>query len=158
MRLIHMVRNRAAPVHIAGFTLVEVIVVIAIVAIVVTIGWATGRNVTRDRGEVAAINSLQQTVWQGATAAAARGSIVTMRLEGRDLLLRLGSGSSGQVLRRETIPAEVSTNMPQGEVLRFTPPGKIDLASLATAQDYYMQTSSKRSEFEFSVIGEVRVR
>jgi len=141
-----------------GLSLLEVLVVIAILAVVLAIGVFNGRRAVTAQGEIAALNSLQQTVWQGATAASARGQIVTMRMEDRDLVLRLGLADDGQVLRRETLPNEVSTNMPQGRVLEFTPPGKVEINSLAAAQDYYLATSDGRSYFEFSVIGEVRIR
>lgn len=132
--------------------------VVAILAVVLAIGIFNGRRAVTAQGEMAALNSLQQTVWQGATAASARGTIVTMRYEGRDLVLRVGDDGEGQILRSETLPNEVTTNMPQGQVLLFTPPGKVEINSLASAQDYYIATSDGMSYFEFSVIGEVRVR
>lgn len=142
----------------SGLTLLEVLLVVAILGIVLGIGVFNGRQAVTVQGEMAAINSLQQTVWQGATAASSRGRIVTMRMEGRDLVLRLGDDPEGQVLRRETFPREVTTNMPQGNVLTFTPPGKVEINSLAAAQDFYVATSRGQSSFEISVIGEVRVR
>lgn len=142
----------------AGLTLLEVLLVVAILAVVLGIGVFNGRQAVTAQGELAAINSLQQTVWQGATAASARGQIVTMRMEGHDLVLRVGDDGEGQVLRRESFPADVITNMPQGNVLLFTPPGKVEINSLSEAQDYYLGTSKGQSFFEISVIGEVRVR
>lgn len=152
-RLSNRVADRAA-----GLTLLEVLLVVAILAVVLGIGVFNGRQAVTAQGELAAINSLQQTVWQGATAASARGQVVTMRMEGHDLVLRVGDDGEGQVLRRESFPADVITNMPQGNVLLFTPPGKVEINSLAEAQDFYLGTSKGQSFFEISVIGEVRVR
>lgn len=139
-----------------GFTVVELLIVVAIIGVVVGIGVINGRRVKDNQDDAASVRSLQQTVWQGATAAAARGRVVTMRLEESELMLRVGSGASGQIVRREALPKGVSTNMPQGEVLIFTPPGKIE--SLEGKQAFYLESSRGRSNIEFSIIGEVRIK
>lgn len=70
--------------------------------------------------------------------------------------MRVGTGAGGAALRTEALPKGVSTNMPQGQILVFTPPGKIEITSLGQAQGYWMQSSKGRSNLEFSVVGEVR--
>lgn len=139
-----------------GVTIVELLIVVAILGIVLGIGVINGRRIADNQSEAAAVRSLQQMVWQGATAAAARGRVVTMRLEDRELVLRVGDAATGQVLRRDELPSGVSTNMPQGNVLTFTPPGKIE--SLEGRQEFYLEGSQGRSNIEFSIIGEVRIR
>lgn len=140
----------------AGLTLVELLIVLAIVGIVLAIGFFNGRGLLEGRQEAAAVNSLRQSVWQGATAASARGRSVQLFLNGRSLEVRDGA----TVIRRDELPAGVSTNLPQGVVLSFTPPGKVTPASLAAVEAIspYISTGKGVYHLQFSLIGEVRVQ
>lgn len=139
-----------------GFSVVELLIVLAILGIVLSIGIFNGRQALAAQEQRSAVTSIQQSVWQGATAASARGEIVTLRREGQDLVLRVGH--NGRVLRTETMPDGVKTNIRQGTILVFTPPGRIAAASLAEAGDLWVETGAGRHHLEFSVIGELRVK
>lgn len=140
----------------AGISLIEILVVLAIVGIALGIGFFNGRGLLEGRREVAAVNSLRQSVWQAATAASARGRSVQLVLGGRTLEVRDGA----TVIRRDELPDGVSTNLPQGVVLSFTPPGKVTPASLAAVQALspYISTGKSTYQLEFSLIGEVRAQ
>lgn len=141
----------------AGFTMIELLIVIAIIGIILTIGVFNGRQALTSQQERAAVNSLRQASWQGATAAAARGSPVLMTRENSELLLRVGN-ADGNVIRREELPAGLNTNLPEGVVLIFTPPGKIRPDFVPAPGEYWVEADGRRLELEFSVIGEVEAR
>ena len=64
--------------HSRGFTMLEVLIVIAIIGIVAGMGVVSGRKVAQRQNQNAASRSIQQLFWQGATGAAARGVEVTL--------------------------------------------------------------------------------
>lgn len=135
-----------------GFTMLELLLVIAIIGVLVGIGVFSARRVLAGQQESAAVNTIRQTVWQGATAAAARGQEAKLVLEDGQLELRVGAA----VIRTEELPGGVSTNLPAELV--FTPPGKLaedSLEALRAAQPLWIQTSERQYRLEVSVIGEV---
>lgn len=135
--------------------MIELLIVIAIIGIILTIGVFNGRQALNTQEETAALNSLRQSVWQGATAASARGEVTELVRSGDRLEVIT---SNGEILRSETLPAGVTSNLPQGTILVFTPPGKIDSATLPYPGQFSMSTGNRRVEIEFSAIGEVRIR
>jgi len=155
-------RQRAAAAHgrsssdqVSGITLIEILLVLAIFAIVAAIGIFNGRGLLAGREDQAAIQSIQQTVWQGATAAAARGVVVTLTRTGNTFLLT--NTDSGTDLKRFDLPATVTSNWPQNKPLRFTPPGKVDASSIEEFPAQLTVTANgKNTELEISLIGEVR--
>lgn len=138
-----------------GLTTIELLIVIAILGIVATIGIINYRQILRGHEERAAVQSIQQTVWQGATAAAARGVLVNLVRSGNEF--RLVDMSSGAVLKRFDLPNGVTSNWPQNQPLVFTPPGKVQLASLNSLPNpLTVSTQSNVVRLEVSLIGEVR--
>lgn len=145
---------RKYPSRESGITLIELLIVIAILAIIFGIGIFNARGALESRQESAAIKTVSQMVWQGATAASARGRIVTLNRDGHTL--RLLDGDS--VIREDDLPRGVSTNLPGGTVLVFSPPGKITDESLSALLDSspWIRTSDTLYDLEVSLIGEVR--
>lgn len=142
-----------------GFTLIEVLIVVAIIGIIAGVSVINGRAALNTQEESAAVNTVRQTAWQGATAASARGQAIEMVREGNELLLRVQTQrGNGAVITRRDLPAHLETNLPQGTILRFLPPGKVDPDSLNAAEGFYIGSGANRQELEFSVIGEVRAR
>jgi type II secretory pathway pseudopilin PulG len=138
----------------AGVTVLELLVILAIVAVIATIGVFNGRRMLQGQEERAAIASVQQAVWQGATNAAARGVASSLYRSAETLTLQDGSG---RVLRRFTLPRTVTTNLPSGLILTFTPPGKVEPSTLAALPDpLLMSASGKTTRLTISLIGEVR--
>lgn len=139
----------------AGFSLTEVLLVIAILAIILGVGWLNARRVLQGSQERAAVETVRQSIWQGATAASARGRTITLNRVGQSLRLMDGS----VVIRTDELPPSVSTNFQQGVLLEFSPPGKITEASLRAFQDSdpWIGADGKATHLEVSLIGEVRV-
>lgn len=144
-----------------GITLIELLIVIAIIAIIAGIGAISGRGIAQRASERAAINTVQQAVWQGATLAAARGFRTELVRVGDELRIR--RVSDGNILRRYELDGNVVHNLPDGMVLEFTPPGAITSESLDALGDLSdggirLTVAGTTYAVEVSLIGEVRVR
>ncbi len=141
------------PRRVAGLTILELLVVLAILGIVGGIGIFNGRQLLANQEQRAAVTSLQQTIWQGATAAASRGTTVELVRSGRQFTL-VDTGEA-VVLKEFELPEAVSTNWPEGTALAFTPPGRVEsLDSLP--KDLWVSTSRQTIKLTISLIGEVR--
>ena len=139
---------------IAGITMLELLIVIAIIGIIGGISFISGNEIARRQSAQGAISTFQQSVWQGATMAASRGTTIELRRDGQEL--RLTHGISGETIRRYELPAGVDIPV-QNPILRFLPPGKIDQATLNSLPDnLVISTSEGRYGLEISVIGEVQ--
>ena len=140
----------------AGFTLLELLIVIAIIAVVAGIAVMSGRPIVRGQEGAAAIKTMQQSVWQGATMAASRGVRTVLVLNGNDLEVR--NADNDELIRRFELPDEASLNVEDGTLLAFTPPGKVDEATLSALPDPLRITSNDSIyDLQISLIGEVRV-
>ncbi len=138
-----------------GITVLELLIVVAILGILAGLVAINGRRVLQGQEERAAITSIQQTVWQGATAAAARGVVVRLTRSGDEFVL--SDTDSGAVLKRFELPRNVTSNWPDGQELEFTPPGKVDVDTLDALPDPLTVTTSTRTTgLTISLIGEVR--
>lgn len=122
-------------------------------AIVAGIAVPNGRRILQGQEQRSAVTSIQQTVWQGATAAAARGNEVYLERTGDAFTLT--EDGTGKVLKTFDLPDGVSTNWPKGVKLTFTPPGKV--ASLAVLpSDLSVVADGKTTKLTLSLIGEVK--
>jgi len=141
--------------HRHGMTIVELLIVMAIFGIVAAIAIPNMRGILQGREDQAAIQSIQQTVWQGATAAAARGVVVTLTRTGNAFVL-LNTETNAE-LKRFDMPNGVTSNWPQNAPLVFTPPGKVDASYMAEFPASLTVTANGRStRLQISLIGEVR--
>lgn len=138
-----------------GMTVVELLIVLTVFAIVAAIAIPNMRGILQGREDQAAIQSIQQTVWQGATAAAARGVVVTLTRTGNRFVLT--NTETNAELKRFDMPSGVTSNWPQNSPLVFTPPGKVDLGSMADFPTSLTVTAKgKSTRLQISLIGEVR--
>jgi prepilin-type N-terminal cleavage/methylation domain-containing protein len=155
-----MVRGPFQNGHRKGFTLIEVLIVLAIIGVLSGIGFISGRRVLRGQQDRSAVNTLQQSVWQGATVAASRGIRTVLYRDANDLQVRAvnDDGTTGDVIRTFSLPDGVATNLPATESLVFTPPGKVEPSTLASLPDpLTLVANGTTYDVSISLIGEVKV-
>lgn len=138
-----------------AFTILELLLVVAIVGIIAGITVVSGRQILQGQEEQAVIHSFRQGVLQSATAASARGEKVRLVKQGNELQLK---DESNTVFQRFDLAASVTTNLDDGLILAFHPSGK------ATNWSYNRLTRPLRFETEkttylisVSLIGETKV-
>lgn len=143
--------NPATPGSREGVTIIELLVVLAILGVLLGLFMVFGRGALDSQQEQAAVRSIQQSVWQGSSGASARGRNTELVLVGRRIEVR--EIGSGRIIRIEELPAGVTTNLPR---LVFTPPGKISTESFAAVEDgIKVATSKGTTTLRVSIIGEV---
>lgn len=141
-----------------GFSIIELLIVLAIIGVIGGIVVMSGRPIVRGQEARAAVHSVQQSVWQGATMAASRGTPMVLVLSGRDLEVR--NATTNAVVRTFELPVGSTLSVGQGTVLEFTPPGKVLASSLATLTDggpFSLTVNGETTVLCVSLIGEVRV-
>lgn len=138
-----------------GLTMLELLLVLAILGIVLGLGFFNARRALMGSQERAAVQTVRQSIWQGATAASARGRPITLVHSGNTM--RLVDGDD--VIRSDDLPDGVTTNFAQGVLLEFSPPGKITAESLGSFMESNpsIGAEGRTQRIEVSVIGEVRV-
>jgi prepilin-type N-terminal cleavage/methylation domain-containing protein len=136
-----------------GFSLLEILVVIAVIGILAGIGLFNGRQIIRNQNEVASIQQLRQLIARATTAVNAQGKSGTLNRSGT--LLKVVDGNN-KTLMEMTLDKNVVTNLPQGNSLVFLPTGRISSASLAALPALEMQAAGKTYGLQISVIGELR--
>lgn len=139
-----------------GFTLLEILIVVAIIGIVGSMVALNARSALQRGEERSAIKSFQQSILQGATSASAKGVQTELVYSKGELQIR--ELVSKKVLSKQDLPEDFYTNLKEGQLLIFTPPGKIDAASLAALPDpVVMKAADKTYQMEISLIGESRL-
>lgn len=140
-----------------GLTVLEVLILMAVLALLFAIAATNLFPALRAQEANAAVQSIQQTVWQGATAAAARGVNVDLLRTGDVFVLT--NVESGAVLKRFELPSMVTTNWPENQALRFTPPGRIQADTLTQLPSpITVSAGGRTTRLTVSLIGEVRAQ
>lgn len=145
----------------SGFTLIELLIVIAIIGVIASLAAISGRAIAQNARERAALNTIQQVVWQGSTLAAARGFRTVLCRDDTLLTVRRVNDPSapdcdGEQLRGYEIDAEVTlTGIGEGASLVFTPPGTIAQGTLPGS--ITLTAAGNSYTLDVSLIGEVRV-
>lgn len=137
-----------------GISVTEILIVIAILGILVGLVAINGRRLFAGQEARAAVTSIQQTVWQGATAAAARGSLTRMSRSGDAFVLT--DTSDGATLKTFELPDNVTFSWPDGQALDFLPPGRVDTATLDALPPLTIVADGRTSVLTISLIGEVK--
>lgn len=136
-----------------GMTMLELLVVIAIIGVAASMTAVAWRGLVQREEARSALTSLRQAMWQGATAASARGEELTLRWQGDELVL---VGTGGDAVRRWDFAADTPTTLAPGEILAFTPPGRV--ASLDGLPDpLTVVVDDRTATLEVSLIGETEV-
>ena len=142
--------------------MIELLIVIAIIGIIAGLGAISGRAIAQRASERAALNTVQQVVWQGSTLAAARGFRTVLCRDATELAIRRvmdaeNPNCSGAVLRRFEIDEAVTLDgIADGMSIVFTPPGTI-LEGTRPAT-ITLTAAGSTYDLEVSLIGEVRVQ
>ena len=139
-----------------AFSIVEILIVLAIISIVAGISFVSGRRQLTKQEENATVASFSQSVLQGATASASRGVEVVLIRTGNNFSLR--RADNNQELDSFDMPGSVATNLASnGEILRFAPQGWVDVNSLAALPSpVEFITSDNTYKLTVSLIGEVK--
>lgn len=146
----------------SGFSLLELLVVIAVLGVAFGMAALAGRGIAQNARERAALNTVQQVVWQGSTMAAARGFRTALCRDDTELSIRrvddpLDPDCDGAVLRRFEIDREVVLlGIDDGLSLVFTPPGTI--LEGTRPDEITLSAAGRLYTLEVSLIGEVRAQ
>lgn len=141
-----------------GFSIIELLIVLAIIGVISGVVVMSGRPIVRGQEARAAVHSVQQSIWQGATMAASRGRSMALVLAGRNLEVR--DASSNAVVRTFELPEGSALSVGDGTVLQFTPPGKVlasSLEALTQGGPFTLTVRGETTVLCVSLIGEVRV-
>lgn len=142
--------------------MIELLIVIAIIGIIAALGAISGRAIAQRASERAALNTVQQAVWQGSTLAAARGFRTALCRDDTELTIRQvmdpqDPNCGGAVLRRFEIDGEVTLDgIDDGMSIVFTPPGTILQGTRPASLT--LTAAGTTYTLEVSLIGEVRVQ
>lgn len=126
-----------------------------IVGVLATITVMGSNQFIQGQEAKAAISSIRQIIWQGASAAASRGQTLELVRTNNVWSVRTRDVNP-VVVRQVTVPASFSTTFPSGATYRFLPPGRLDFNSVASS----FTASIRGTTYTFTVsqIGEVNVQ
>ena len=140
-----------------GFTLLELLIVIAVLGVIMGMGFINGREFLDNREERTAIHTFQQSIRQGATSAAARGRRTELVMQNDTLILREVDAPE-KIIATQELPKDLATNLDAGSLLTFEPPGKINSTTLnALDQPVEITAAGKTYNLTISIIGETKV-
>lgn len=140
----------------SGFTLLELIILMAILAVVAGIGIGQFRSIGQRQQAAATVDQIRQLFWQGATAAASRGG-TNFALVRSGSTFTVQSVADGSVIRSVTLPSGVTCSLSQGTLATFTSPGKITFATgFPSNRQFTVSANGQTYTLTASLIGEVR--
>jgi prepilin-type N-terminal cleavage/methylation domain-containing protein len=136
-----------------GFSLLEILVVLAIVGILAGLIAVGSRAILRGQQNRSSLYSMRQIFWQGASAAASRGEQLELFRSGGEIHVRT-IASPSKVLRRVELSRDVILSLPQGQIATFSPSGKVTIP--IANNPFTLQSDGKTYTFNVSMIGEVK--
>lgn len=139
-----------------GFTLLELLIVMAILGVAAGIGIPQIRNIGQRQEALAAVDQIRQLFWQGATAAASRGGTNFVLVRSGNTL-QVQSQTDGSVLRSVALPNGVGCSLNNGTLVTFTSPGKaIFSSSFPANRQFTISAAGQTFTLTATLIGEVR--
>lgn len=138
-----------------GFTLLEMLIVLAIAGVLMGVGLNAIRQVQRGGQENAFVTNLSLSIKGAASYAASRRTQVTMIRAGD--VVRFVNASSEQIEDGQgiRIPSTVNTNIPDGAALTFGPNGSV--TARAVPQPLMIASQDREWAMQISTIGDTRV-
>lgn len=136
-----------------GFTMLELIMVMAILGITFTIGAVGSRSILQRQEFSATLRSIKQLFWQGATIASSRSLNLELVRSGNTLTLRRTGTTT--TYRTVTLPTGFTFSLSDGTLANFTPPGKVNMAGSLSNQ-FTASFKSETYQLTVSQIGEVK--
>jgi prepilin-type N-terminal cleavage/methylation domain-containing protein len=136
-----------------GFSLLEILVVIAILAVLAGLIAIGSRAILTGQQNRSALYSMRQIFWQGASAASSRGEQLELVRSGNVLEIRPIATPSKKV-RTIELSGNATLNLPQGRIATFAPSGKVSIAP--ANNPFTLQSDGKTYRFNVSLIGEVK--
>ena len=137
-----------------GFTLVEILVVLAVIGIALSIGFVGLAQMRQSQESRAGIQTVRQMVLAGATLAASRGLALELVRGGNRLNIRTQANQA--VLRSAELPSSLASQLPNGVWLEYTPAGMVVIPSGFT-NPFSLTDRGKTYSLRISLIGEVRL-
>ncbi|MCA9840072.1 MAG: type II secretion system protein [Trueperaceae bacterium] len=140
----------------SGFTMLELLIAMTILGVIFSVGGISAYTILKRSQENSSLNSIQHSIWQAAGLSSSRGIVTTIVKSGQTLSVK--NESSGATLRSFKLADGVQTNFPEGEVMRFLPPGEISEESYQNLPSpITLSTSNGNYTMLVSVIGEAKV-
>jgi prepilin-type N-terminal cleavage/methylation domain-containing protein len=138
-----------------GFSLLEMLVILAVLGILLGIAIFAGRDIIRKQNELQSVNQIRQLLWQAGTTVNARGTSGKLSRTGN--VLKVLDVNSGKTLVEATLDSKVVSNLPIGDSLVFLSSGRIESATLDSLPDPLTVTAAgKTFKLTVSVIGEIK--
>jgi prepilin-type N-terminal cleavage/methylation domain-containing protein len=139
-----------------GFSLLEILIVLAIIGILAGLIAVGSRAILRGQENRSSLYSMRQIFWQGASSAASRGLNLNLVRSG-DVIQVIDplKPSSSQLIRKVELSDDATLSLPQGTIATFSPTGKVIIA--AANNPFTFTADGKTYRFTVSLIGEVRL-
>jgi prepilin-type N-terminal cleavage/methylation domain-containing protein len=136
-----------------GFSLLEILVVLAILGILAGLIAVGSRAILTGQQQRSSLYSMRQIFWQGASAASSRGEQLEL-VRSSDVIQVRTVASPVKVIRRVELSRGVTLSLPQGQIATFSPSGKVTIPN--TNNPFTLQSDGKTYTFNVSMIGEVK--
>jgi prepilin-type N-terminal cleavage/methylation domain-containing protein len=136
-----------------GFSLLEVLLVLAVVGILAGLVAIGGRAILVSQQNRSALYSMRQIFWQGASAAASRGELLEL-VRTADVLEVRPLSTPTKIVRRVELSGDATLNLAAGQIATFSPSGKVTIPP--ANNPFTVQSQGKTYTFTVSLIGEVK--
>ncbi len=139
-----------------GFSLLEILVILAVLGILLGMAIFAGRDIIKKQNELQSVNQLRQLLWQAGTTVNARAVTGQLTRTGNVFKVVDVTDPTKSILEA-TLNSNVTSNFPVGESLIFLSSGRIDTTSLGSLPNPLTITAAgKTFKLTISVIGEIK--
>jgi prepilin-type N-terminal cleavage/methylation domain-containing protein len=136
-----------------GLSLLEILVVIAIIAVLAGLIAVGSRAILTGQQNRSSLYSMRQIFWQGASAATSRGEPLELVVDNEKVEVRTVK-TPVKVVRRVELSNDANLSLSNGTVASFSPTGKV---TMTNGNTFTLTTDGKSYRFTVSLIGEVKL-